>query len=409
MELEIYGGNPRIVASYEEMQRVASALDSAADAMRQALHTPQANFFDLIPNPIPQLQLLFLLPGLIERAESLARKTRFAAESYFSNEARVVMLIEKTLAPLSGGIQHLSPVTPIPGALSKSLLGLGAAMAVMGLSGKPNLSKTAVLALGAQVATASVGVSGGRELAVKYQRNLPAGFPVAHGSASLSKISQVKTSASMADHALRIWESYQNQSSINIEVYQYGYGRQLVVYIPGTQSASLSGENPLNLSSNLTALANLKTSAPEAAIQDALNQLGAGQKDRVLFVGHSQGAMVAGNIAQAPQPYKVSGLISFGGPISQLDLKIPTIAIGHQGDPVPLIGGGVNPMRDNWVTVSAKGEFTDLVDVHKISSYFETARALDLSSDEGFRRVQEQLWQDPNRSGLQYEFEIRRN
>jgi hypothetical protein len=101
-------------------------------------------------------------------------------------------------------------------------------------------------------------------------------------------------------------------------------------------------------------------------------------------------------------------LVSFGGPISHLDLKVPTIAISHVGDPVPLLGSGVNPLRENWVTVSATGDFDDLIDVHKIQSYHATAQQLDQSSDLGFRRVQSQLWLD-NKSGLEYLFEIRRN
>jgi pimeloyl-ACP methyl ester carboxylesterase len=227
------------------------------------------------------------------------------------------------------------------------------------------------------------------------------------GSANLTEIKKVLTVESMAQHAERLRMAYGPGSRIQIEVFPLGYGRQINVYVPGTQSFSFGGNNPLNIRSGLTALGG-SVAPSEQAVQDALTQLGAGQGDRVLFIGHSQGALVAGNIVTAPQPYEIKGLISFGGPISHLDIKVPTIAIAHQSDPVPVLGGGVNPMRENWVSVSGHSKFETLVDAHRLNGYEKTAAELDESSDPGFRRIQNKLWQDPGVSGLKYSFEIRR-
>jgi hypothetical protein len=65
-------------------------------------------------------------------------------------------------------------------------------------------------------------------------------------------------------------------------------------------------------------------------------------------------------------------------------------------------------MRENWVSVSGDSKFETLVDAHRLNGYEKTAAELDESSDPGFRRIQNKLWQDPDVSGLKYSFEIRR-
>jgi len=150
-------------------------------------------------------------------------------------------------------------------------------------------------------------------------------------------------------------------------------------------------------------------SAPsQQAVSDALQKLSAGPQDSVLFVGHSQGALLAGNLASSPQPFEVKGLISFGGPIAHLDLKVPVIAIQHAADPVPHLAGNVNPMRENWVTVSSNASFDSLVDAHRVSSYTNTAAELAGTENEGYQSVMRQLIPEGS-DGREFLFEIRRN
>lgn len=409
MGLEIYGGNPDVVASYEEMQRIAAQLTQAAERLEEAIHEPQHFLVELVPNPIPQIQLMFLLPALIERVRGLAIKTRLAAESYFSTEARILLLMQQTLQPLA----QLSPIISNPNPISQGsaevVTKAATAFAVLGLTGAPSLGKTVMVSTAAAMLPLAAGYRSPPHMIQAIQKTQSSlGFPAdLVGSAKLINIAQVETVKSMQEHASRLKAAYRNGSMISVEVYPLGHGRQIVVYIPGTQSFSLQGSNPLNIRSGLSALGG-SVAPSEQAVQQALGQVGAGHGDRVLFVGHSQGALVAGNVAEQPQPYEVKGLISFGGPISHLDLKVPTIAISHQSDPVSVLGGGVNPMRDNWVTVSGDAEFETLVEAHRMTGYEKTAAELDLEDDEGFRRVQSKLWQDPGVSGLHYTFEVRR-
>lgn len=408
MGLEVYGGNPQIVASYEDMQRAATQLELAADKLQEAIFIPQDFVFEIFPNPIPQLQLLFALPGLIERIRLLSLKTRFAAESYFSTEARVILAMRQALDPVHMSSHLLASPNPISQAVAEKIRHSAVALAVLGLTGQPSLGKTALVASAGNLLASASGHSGPAPLAGNVNATaLSLGLPKdAPGSAQLIKIGPIRTSSSFAEHAQRLHGLYSTSSTISIEVYNHGYGRQFVVYVPGTQSFSVGGENPLNIRSGLAGLGGSPMPSQQA-VQDALAQLHAGEGDRVLFVGHSQGALIAGNLAQSSQPYEVSGLISFGGPISHLDLDVPTIAISHQGDPVSTLGGGVNPMRENWVTVSGDAAFKTMVDAHRMAGYEETATELDENDDPGLRRVQSMLWQEDTR-GLKYSFELKR-
>lgn len=409
MGLEIYGGNPEVVASFEEMQRISAALSQAAERLEESIQQPQLMLFDLIPNPIPQLQLAFLLPPLIDRIRTLAFKTRIAAEAYFSTEARILLLMQQNLEPLSHVAAVIANPNPISQGAAEVLTKTAGTFAVLGLTGTPSLGKTVLVSTAVKIAPVIGGYKSPSEMIQTIEKSgLSLGMPRDQlGGAKLTQIQQVKTVESMAEHAERLKAAYGAGSRITIEVYPLGYGRQINVYVPGTQSFSLAGSNPLNIRSGLTALGG-SIAPSQQSVEQALEQLGAGKGDRVLFVGHSQGALVAGNIATAPQPYEIKGLISFGGPISHLDLKVPTIAISHQSDPVSVLGGGVNPMRENWVTVSGDTKFETLVDAHRMNGYEKTAAELDESSDAGFRRIQTKLWQDPGVQGLQYSFEIRR-
>lgn len=409
MGLEIYGGNPQVVASYEELQRIAGQLTLAAERLEEAIYEPQQLLFDFLPNPVPQIQLMFMLPGLIERVRALAYKTQLAAEAYFSTEARIMLLVQQTLQPLALLSPIISSPNPISQGSAEVVTKAAAAFAVLGLTGAPSLGKTVLVSTATTLLPLAAGYqSAPRMIQGIQQSQLSLGFlHDLRGNSKLMKLSEAQTVESISDHASRLRDAYGTGSRISIEVYPLGEGRQINVYVPGTQAFSFAGSNPLNIRSGLTALGG-SVAPSQQAVQQALAQLGAGALDQVLFIGHSQGALVAGNIAQQPQPYEVKGLISFGGPISHLDLKVPTIAISHQSDPVSVLGGGVNPMRENWVTVSGDAKFETLVDAHRMSSYEVTAAELDATNDEGFRRIEAKLGQDPGLQGLRYSFEISR-
>jgi len=144
-------------------------------------------------------------------------------------------------------------------------------------------------------------------------------------------------------------------------------------------------------------------------VELALEQLGASKGDRVLFVGHSQGALIAGNISAVEQDYEVAGLISLGGPIAHLDFDVPVLALENSGDPVPHLSAERNPLKENWVTAEATGIHESLVEAHGMDAYQETAMQADLSSDKGLERIKEILLTPRRTIGEEYLFEIERD
>ena len=411
MALDIYGGDPRIIATQTELLRIASCIQLAMNELEQSVLALPDMFLDLVPNPIPNIQLAFQVPGLIEQLRTLRIGLETAAEGYYSTEAQITRLLTNLFSPVTSMQMFLSQPNPVSGALSDQVLKAAGAMAVVGLTGVPSLAKSQVVG---QALRLGVAVAGGTSpsslLAGFHATSLSLGIPVdAAGSARLLQTNNVGSANSIHTLAQRLDVSYwQPSSAIRIEVFQKPVGRDFVVYIPGTQSFLPGSKNPLNLQSNFTAMGAVVQSPSQQAVSDALKQLGAGKGDSVLLVGHSQGALIAGNIASSPQPFQVKGLISLGGPIGHLDLKVPVISVAHAADPVPLLSGRENPMRENWVSVSSNREFASLVEAHRISGYVETTELLTKSENPGYRRVLQQLLPDAG-SGKEYRFEISRD
>lgn len=411
MALDIYGGDPRIIATQGELLRISQLLEQVASHLEEAWITPPDLFLDLIPNPLPNLQLAISLPPLIETARNLSSRLSYAAEGYFSTEAQVHMQLSSLFEPYTKLHWFLSQPNPVSGVLNEQVTSAAATMAVVGLTGAPSFGKAQLVGQATNLMVAALGATSPRSALAQSQVNSQFfGLKVdAPGGARLLESRQITPAANIFGQVQRLQRHYWSPaSSIRVEVYQRPAGREMVVYVPGTQSFLPGSKNPLNIQSNLTAMGGVVTSPSQQAVERALEQLKAGRGDKVIFVGHSQGALIAGNLAATPQPYQVKGLISLGGPISHLDLDIPVLAIQHSSDPVPQLSGGVNPMRENWVTVSSDAEFETLVDAHKISSYAHTSLELTGSNNLGYRRIAAELLPQGD-DGVEYFFEISRD
>ena len=412
MALEIYGGDPRVIATREELFRIALALRNSASELNAAMFAPPEVLFDFIPNPIPNIQLAIRVPRVSSELEQLANSCDIAAESYFSTEARVSHIFQDLIDPLRAVTPLLAVQSPLSSFLTDRIGPIAGAFAVVGLLAGPSRGASAVIGGAIQLAPIAVARPTVQSFLAGSQltaRSL--GIPVdASGSATLIKTGVAAPPKNLADLAIRLQSTYSNPSSaIKIESYQISSGKQFLVYIPGTQSISLAGSNPLNLRSNLTAMAGVIQAPSEQAVRDAIAKAGAGKNDKVLLIGHSQGALIAGNIALAAEDYQVSGIVSFAGPIGHLKLDVPVLAIQHAADPVPLLSGQANPLAQDWVTASSDREFGDLVAAHRLDGYLETAAELDQSQQVGLNRVKALLWPDFQGSGKEYVFKIERD
>ena len=411
MALDIYGGDPRVIATQTELFRIAGCLELAINELEQAVLAHPDMLFDFLPNPLPNLQLAFQLPTLIDQLARLRSGLQLAAESYFSTEAQITRVLTGLFEPATSLHWFISQPNPVSGALADQVGRTAATLAVIGLTGAPSPGKAQLVGQAVRLAVATAGgISPQQLIARSHITSLALGLAVdGNGSSQLASTRAISPARNIYGHAMRLQNHYWSPaSSVRIEEYHRTGGRDFVVYIPGTQSFLPGSSNPLNIQSNLTAMGNVVPSPSQQAVTDALAQLEAGRGDSVLFVGHSQGALLAGNLASSPQPFEVKGLISLGGPIGHLDLQVPVIALQHAADPVPLLSGTHNPMRENWVTVSSDQQFSNLVQAHRISSYADTAAELAQSNNSGFARVFRQMLPTAG-AGTEYLFEIRRD
>lgn len=400
MAVEIYGGDPAVIATRDELMRIAVNLQHAASLLQQAPLAVPNMFLDFLPNPIPNLQLAISLPPVVGELERLAKSCLIAAEGYFSTEAQIMHFLQGLFRPVSDASGLLAQANPISVAMADITQRTGAALAVVGLIAAPSFGSSQLIAQGARV----VAHSAGHQTPAAMLAGVPAtGFG---GSARLLSQKPVLQSGGLTGVVNTLRTGYWSPaSSVRIQAFSEGPGRALVVFIPGTQNFGLTGSNPLNISSNLGVFSG--AGAPsQTAVVAALKEAGAGANDRVIFVGHSQGGMIAANLAATKQDYSVSGVITLGSPVSHINLAVPTISIQHQQDPIPLLSGSTNPMTENWVTISSAREFSNLVQAHHIASYAETALVAQESENKGLTNVLNQM-RIPQGQAQEQLFEIR--
>ena len=337
-QLITYGGDPRIVATRAEIERVQHNLAAVG-----ALIGGELDFWDFANQPLRRVGLAMQWPAIDSRLRHLLVACEHAANEYFDGEALVAKeIMDMNLAPAVAG----------------ALVGLGAPALLQsrGASARLISSETGV------AAPQSFG-----DLAGRLEKLNAAGRPI-----------------------------------VRIESFDGIY----LVFLPGTQVWSpIAGKNPLDLTSDLAAMVAPAKADFEKAAYAAIKQAGIGSSDRVILVGHSQGGMIAANIAvdqsqrePGRQPAcRVAGVVTFGAPLGQLadKLKVPVIAFAHNNDLVPKLGVKANPLAENWVTVARdsplQGQNAAPVEAHSISNYKKTAELADSSTDLGLNRVREQI------------------
>jgi hypothetical protein len=332
VSIESYGGNPDIVATREEIERVAFEIKLCSEAL-----SAWGPIETLLSDPLKQIQFRLMAIPIQQKLERLYLSCLIASENYFTTEAQIHRRFETTLIP----------------ELAKLATGLGTSLGWK---------------LDSKVSAEQV----------------------------LESKSQKPTSiTNMLD---RLWKlSSKSEPTIGIDLFDNPSGNQTaVVYIPGTQTIGFGeGENPLDMASNIQAMSASGEAASERAVLLAIQQAGISSNDEVILVGHSQGGMVAGNLAAFPNGYIAAGLVAFGAPLAHIkNLKTPVMAIEHVNDPVPNLSGKANPLKRNWVTVqriSEKPESNALMFSHSLKSYKNTTTAIDVSNDVGIKNIKGEI------------------
>lgn len=355
-DLISYGGDLRIIAIRNEIERVQQNLLAAGHAITAELEPT-----DFLNAPLARVVFAMHWPRINEKLQQLLSACQTAADQYFDGEA----LISKEIMDV-----NIAPVLAGSIAVSGSAIGLF-----------------------------REGEASARRIGSPVTVNAP------------------KSLRELADRVLQLDRA--NQPRVQIEK----YGNKYLVLIPGTQTWNpIALSNPLDFTSNLGAMNAPKVAASEQAVRVAMNQAGIGRGSEVLFAGHSQGGIIAANIAAShPRNFSVAAVVTFGAPIAQLEnrLTVPTIALQHRNDLVPKLGVRANPVSENWVTVlrevETKNASNDLVAAHDISNYKITAKLADKSDEPGLKRIRERVvnflggHRGDVTSGVATNFELLRN
>ena len=182
----------------------------------------------------------------------------------------------------------------------------------------------------------------------------------------------------------------------------------VVVTVPGTQEWSpVAGTNPMDLTTNLRAMAEMPDDVAEAVVQ-AMLQAGVGPGDPVALVGHSQGGLVAMGLALDPtiqKHFNIQAVATAGSPVGSLEGTLPsgTVALHLENahDLGPAADGVDNPDGPQRTTVVidsgrvAWGEGPEVAmapdEAHDVSGYAVAGHAIERSSDPSIRAFNEHL------------------
>lgn len=189
----------------------------------------------------------------------------------------------------------------------------------------------------------------------------------------------------LAQAASRI--PYDDDARVHIEKYVMPDGTaRYGAFITGTRA--MVSDEVWNMDSNLSLYGGV-ASASFSATEQALAAAGAKPGDPVYLFGHSQGAMIAANLALT-RTYDTRMLVSFGSPVqAQVSADTLSVEFRHGGDPVALLTGGGNPApvgsADSLVITRDPDIVSDMtkpsVDSHHLAEYEHTAELADRSAD----------------------------
>lgn len=165
-----------------------------------------------------------------------------------------------------------------------------------------------------------------------------------------------------------------------------GVGRYTwTVVIPGTNSWNPAGHSPQDGLTNLQALQN-KESAQKKAVEEAMRQAGIKPGDPVEIVGHSQGGMVAAQLATDPNSkFNVVSVLTAGSPVTAIENAAASTAeelnllhLEDLRDLVPALDADYNSLG---TTVYALPDGKTSLSAHAVENYQQIAHELDNSID----------------------------
>jgi hypothetical protein len=365
-ELHSYGGDAKILASREEIDRVIAELNALEGWLRSQIELP-----DFAIDTVLRVRLALELPPILEKLNQIRDACGLAADSYFGAEAEISRELREG---------RDLPVAQLAGGLASVAAGVGL------------LVETKV---SANLVGVSNAISPPNSIGSLAERLIADSGQGLDGISAWLRIEKFREPASPVRTA---------NGQMTVPEARY------VVYIPGTQSwAPWAGTNPFDLTSNLSAISKTGFAGSERAVALAMTQAGISPDSKVLLVGHSQGGMVAANISTR---FAGSSVLTFGSPLGQLTGKLlaPTLSVEHERDPVPKLDSRPNPLATNWVTVRHALAGADPIAQHEMAGYLGTALSIDdQPADEGLAKIRKQIAGFAGETaGQAYFFEVKR-
>ncbi|MET1020098.1 MAG: hypothetical protein ABWX62_08955 [Microterricola sp.] len=195
----------------------------------------------------------------------------------------------------------------------------------------------------------------------------------------------VRPPRGVGELAARVPSSSPGSPQIRLERYGGTAGPRWVAYLAGTADfAPTATTEPFDLTANVLATAD-GDAASERAVRDALTAAGADPRDPLLVVGHSQGGLVAGRLAEAAD-LSVAAYVNLGGPLGAVSADgVPGLSIEHSEDIVPALGGAAASPAElvtvNRPVLDGPDAAAPLFAAHDLDRYRETARLIDASEE----------------------------
>jgi len=376
-ELVSYGGDAQIVATRGEIDRVMAELNGLEAWLRS-----QVELQDFATEPVLRVRLALELPPILEKLGRIRDACGHAADSYFGAETEISRELRE------GAALDRLPAEQMP--IAQLAGGIASVGGVFGVLGETKVSANLVGVESSVAPPSSIGTLADR----------------------LTKVGELAGAQNGTDAAwLRIEKFREPATPVSaakgsVEVHEARY----VVYIAGTQNwAAKPGLNPLDLTSNLSAISKTGFAGSERAVASAMEQAGIGPDSKVLLVGHSQGGLIAANISTR---FAGSRVLTFGAPLGLLssELKTPVLAVEHPKDPVPKLDTRPNPLATNWVTVRQDFSAANPLEQHQMAGYRQTAQQIDAQpANAGLAKMREELAGFAGKSaGQVYYFELAR-
>ncbi len=202
----------------------------------------------------------------------------------------------------------------------------------------------------------------------------------------------VRPPAGVADLARRIPRAGAGAPQVKIENYGTPGHAAWAVYVGGTTDwNAVATDEPWDLTANVAALAG-QNAGSFAAVMQAMQAAGIDRYDPVVIAGHSQGGLVATQVA-ASGAFSVRAVATFGAPETRVPVPngVATLTVEHTDDVVTALGGASLVDSEDRIMVrrEAYGHRSvpvgETLPAHHLDRYRETAALIDASPEQNLR------------------------